>query len=60
MVKVTGRTRDAAHMRAHLGYISRNGELPLEGPDGALFAGRREVRDLAADRGGGGSPGRAR
>lgn len=49
MVKVTGRTRDAAHLRAHLDYISRNGELPLEGPDGTLFAGRREVRDLAAD-----------
>ncbi|MDO8912195.1 MAG: relaxase/mobilization nuclease domain-containing protein [Phenylobacterium sp.] len=49
MVKVTGRTRDAAHLRAHLDYISRNGELPLEGPDGVLFGGRREVRDLAAD-----------
>src|SRR6185295_9660223 len=27
MVKVTGRTRDPGHLRAHLEYISRNGEL---------------------------------
>ena len=47
MVKVTGRTRDGAHLRAHLEYISRNGELELEGADGALIVGRRDVADLA-------------
>jgi len=47
MVKVTGRTRDAGHLRAHLDYISRNGALDLEGADGALVAGRREVAELA-------------
>lgn len=46
MVKVTGRTRDAGHLRAHLDYISRNGALDLEGADGALVAGRREVAEL--------------
>lgn len=46
MVKVTGRTRDAAHLRAHLDYISRNGQLELEGPDGALIVSRRDVADL--------------
>lgn len=47
MVKVTGRTRDGAHLRAHLDYISRKGELPLETPDGAGVLGRREIHDLA-------------
>jgi type IV secretory pathway VirD2 relaxase len=49
VVKVTGRTRDPAHLRAHLDYISRNGRLELEGPDGALILGRRGVGDLADD-----------
>jgi hypothetical protein len=47
MVKVTGRTRDGAHLRAHLDYISRNGQLELEGADGALIVSRRDVADLA-------------
>ncbi len=47
MVKVTGRTRDGAHLRAHLEYISRNGQLELESADGALIVGRRDVADLA-------------
>lgn len=49
MVKVTGRTRDAGHLRAHLDYISRNAGLELEGPDGSFVAGRREVAELAED-----------
>jgi hypothetical protein len=49
MVKVTGRTRDSGHLRAHLDYISRNGQIDLEGPDGAVVTGRGEVADLASD-----------
>lgn len=49
MVKVTSRTRDGAHLRAHLDYISRNGQLELEGSDGAVVAGKREVAELARD-----------
>ena len=49
MVKVTGRTRGGAQLRAHLDYISRNGQLELEGADGALIVGRRDVADLADD-----------
>lgn len=45
MVKVTGRTRDAAHLRAHLEYISRNGQLEVEGRDGATLEGRDEIRE---------------
>jgi len=48
MVKITGRTRDGAHLRAHLTYISRNGALALEGPDGERLD-RTGVRDLADD-----------
>lgn len=46
MVKITGRTRDGAHLGAHLAYISRNGALALEGPDGERLD-RAGVRDLA-------------
>lgn len=49
MVKVTGRTGDPAHLRAHLDYISRNGAQELETQDGALIFGRAGVKDLAAD-----------
>ncbi|PZQ63477.1 MAG: hypothetical protein DI570_08935, partial [Phenylobacterium zucineum] len=49
MVKVTGRVRDASHLRAHLEYISRNGVVDLEGPDGISILGAREVRETADD-----------
>lgn len=49
MVKVTGRTKDVGHLRAHLEYISRNGELELETRDGAYIAGFNGVRDLSDD-----------
>jgi hypothetical protein len=47
MVKVTGRSRDPGHLRAHLDYISRNGKLDLETQDGAIIGGRSGVADLA-------------
>jgi hypothetical protein len=49
MVKVTGRTRNPAHLRAHLDYISRNGQIELEAADGARLASRDEVRDVGDD-----------
>jgi hypothetical protein len=49
MVKVTGRTRDPGHLRGHLDYISRNGELEMEDRDGALITSRPAVRELADD-----------
>ena len=49
MVKVTGRTRDPAHLKAHLTYVSRKGELELETPDGWSLKGAAEVRELVAD-----------
>ena len=47
-MKVTGRTRDPAHLAAHLSYITRNGELSAEDRDGCAIEGR-EVGDLARD-----------
>lgn len=49
MVKVTGRTRDPAHLAAHLSYVTRNGELAAEDRDGCTIEGRREVAELARD-----------
>ncbi len=49
MVKVTGRTRDSAHLAAHLSYVTRNGELAAEDRDGCTIEGRRDVADLAHD-----------
>ncbi|MET3835216.1 hypothetical protein ABIB58_000535 [Brevundimonas sp. UYEF29] len=47
VVKITGTTMDAGHLRHHLDYISRNGKLGLEGPDGERHEGRAAVHDLA-------------
>ena len=49
MVKITGRTRDGGHLKSHLDYISRNGAVPLEGPEGELLRGREAVRARAGD-----------
>ncbi len=49
MVKVTGRTRDASHLRAHLQYIGRNGDVALETPDGERHVSPLSVRALAED-----------
>lgn len=49
MVKITGRTRDAGHVKAHLNYISRDGALVLEGRDGERLEGLSEIRERADD-----------
>lgn len=49
MVKVTGRTRDPAHLAAHLSYITRNGQLAAEDRDDCTIEGRGDVADLARD-----------
>lgn len=47
VVKITGKTTDAGHLQRHLDYISRNGELVLEGPDGERLEGRAAVKGRA-------------
>lgn len=49
VVKVTGRTRDPAHLAAHLSYVTRNGQLAAEDRDGCTIEGRGDVADLARD-----------
>ncbi|TYL80766.1 relaxase/mobilization nuclease domain-containing protein [Bradyrhizobium cytisi] len=46
MVKITGRTKGAAHLKSHLAYITRNGELDAETEQGATLAGRSGLKDL--------------
>ncbi|MCW2380435.1 relaxase/mobilization nuclease domain-containing protein, partial [Bradyrhizobium elkanii] len=46
MVKITGRTKSVAHLRSHLAYITRNGELDAETEQGATQAGRSGLKDL--------------
>jgi type IV secretory pathway VirD2 relaxase len=46
MVKITGRTKDVAHLKSHLAYITRNGELDAETEQGAGLTGRSGLKDL--------------
>ena len=46
MVKITGRTKGVGHLKSHLGYITRNGELAAETEQGALMTGRGGLKDL--------------
>lgn len=46
MVKITGRTKSVAHLKSHLAYITRNGELDAETEQGAALTGRPGLKDL--------------
>ncbi|MCB5206719.1 relaxase/mobilization nuclease domain-containing protein [Methylovorus mays] len=46
MVKISGGPKGMAHIKAHLEYISRNGQLTLESEDGAIWTGKDELKDL--------------
>jgi hypothetical protein len=46
MVKITGRTKSVEHLKSHLEYVTRNGELAGETEQGALLAGRVGLKDL--------------
>jgi hypothetical protein len=46
MVKITGRTKSVEHLKSHLEYITRNGELAGETEQGALLVGRVGLKDL--------------
>ena len=48
MVKITGRTKDAGHLKSHLEHIMRNGELTAETEQGSLMQGREGLKDLQA------------
>jgi type IV secretory pathway VirD2 relaxase len=46
MVKITGRTKGVGHLKSHLAYITRNGELEAETEQGAAMMGRSGLKDL--------------
>ena len=46
MVKVTGRSVGAAHLKAHLDYVTRNGKLRTVSGDERVIEGRPELRAL--------------
>lgn len=49
MVKISGHAKGSAHLKSHLEYISRNGELPLETEMGEVISGREDVLSLHQD-----------
>ncbi|MBB4642669.1 relaxase/mobilization nuclease domain-containing protein [Rhizorhapis suberifaciens] len=47
LVKVTGRKKGAKHLAAHLDYIGRHGDIPLETRDGEQIATKEEAQRVA-------------
>lgn len=47
LVKVTGRKKGAKHLAAHLDYIGRHGDIPLETRDGEQIATKEEAQRIA-------------
>ncbi|ACT51616.1 relaxase/mobilization nuclease domain-containing protein [Methylovorus glucosotrophus] len=46
LVKISGGGKSITQIKAHLDYISRNGDVPLEDENGDAIYGREAVRDL--------------
>lgn len=46
MVKVSGGGKGMRAIKAHMDYISRNGDVALENENGEIIAGKEAVRDL--------------
>ena len=49
VVKVTGRQRGGSHVKAHLDYIGRKGELDIETRDGEILTAQDEIAERAAE-----------
>ena len=49
VVKVTGRQRGGGHVKAHLDYIGRKGEMDIETRDGEILTTKEEVAERAAE-----------
>lgn len=49
MVKITGFCKGAAHVKAHIKYITRNGKLEMENERGEVFFGKEENNLLFSD-----------
>jgi hypothetical protein len=46
VVKVTGGGKNLGHIKAHLDYISRNGEIAVEDETGLTYMGADQVREI--------------
>lgn len=46
LVKISGFTKGADHLKAHMSYISRNGKVDLEDQNGAIYDGAAAVDSL--------------
>ncbi|MBK8631916.1 MAG: hypothetical protein IPN84_17580 [Sphingomonadales bacterium] len=49
VVKVTGRQRGGNHVKAHLDYIGRKGEVDIETRDGEILTGKDDIVERAAE-----------
>lgn len=49
VVKISGGGRNMGHIKAHMDYISRNGELPVENERGEIYEGKEDIRALRAE-----------
>lgn len=46
MVKISGGGKNMQHIKAHMDYISRNGEIEIEDENGDVHLGKEAVRDM--------------
>lgn len=49
VVKVTGRQRGGSHVKAHLEYIGRKGEVAIETRDGEVLTSKDDIAERAAE-----------
>ncbi len=49
VVKVTGRQRGGVHVKAHLDYIGRKGEVDIETRDGEILTSKEDIAERAAE-----------
>ena len=49
VVKVTGRQRGGAHVKAHLEYIGRKGDVEIETRDGEILTSKEDIAERSAE-----------
>ena len=49
LVKVTGRQRGGSHVKAHLDYIGRKGDVDIETRDGEILTTKDDIAERAAE-----------
>ena len=49
VVKVTGRQRGGVHVKAHLDYIGRKGEVEIDTRDGEILTSKDDIAERAAE-----------